>query len=264
MDEQAVARAFRLAHFEKLGSTNDEALARARAGDPGRLWIVADEQSGGRGRLGRTWSSPAGNLYASLLLLDPAPPLHLSELGFVAGVALAESVRALVDADPRLGIKWPNDLLFAEAKLGGILLESTPLPGGGRACVIGIGVNCRSHPDNTPYPATALVKIGDAALAEKPIGPEHVFRALSASLARWLEVWAGGKEFGQIRVEWLKYAAHIGRTIQIVRPNGRIEGIFKSIDAQGRLILTGPQGEKVIEAGDVFLNAPPSDDSKAM
>jgi len=227
------------------------------AGEAGRLWVVADEQAGGRGRLGRVWSSPPGNLYASVLLIDPAPPLHLPQLGFVAGIALAKAARALVGDNPQLGIKWPNDLLFAGAKLAGILLETTVRPDGKRICVIGIGVNCDSHPIDTPYPATALAKLPVIEVEGSQLRAERMFWHLSSCFAAWLEVWAEGENFAQIREEWLKYAAHLGQSITIARQNDRIDGIFKTIDSQGRLILAGPQGEKVIEAGDVFLNAPP-------
>ncbi|WP_051955590.1 biotin--[acetyl-CoA-carboxylase] ligase [Beijerinckia mobilis] len=257
LGETALAQNFRLVHLEKVSSTNDEALKHGLAGEAGRLWVVADEQVGGRGRLGRVWSSPTGNLYASVLLIDPALPLHLPELGFVAGVAAAEAVGALVGDNPRLGIKWPNDLLFDGAKLAGILLETTVRPDGKRICVIGIGVNCDSNPLDTPYPATALAKIPSIGGEGSEPRAVTMFRHLSSCFAAWLEVWAEGKNFAQIRAKWLKYAAHLGQSITIARQNERIEGIFKTIDSQGRLILAGPQGEKVIEAGDVFLNAPP-------
>src|SRR5947209_14909108 len=117
----------------------------ARAGDPGRLWLVAREQKQGRGRRGRSWSSPPGNLYASVLLSDAAPSQHLPELGFVASLALLNTMRAILGEDPRLGLKWPNDILFDGAKLSGILLESSLLPSGATACVAGFGVNCRWH-----------------------------------------------------------------------------------------------------------------------
>ena len=137
---------YRLEAFDRLGSTNDEAMARARAGDPGRLWIVAGEQGRGRGRHGRHWASPPGNLHASLLLVDPCPPALAPQLGFVAGLALHEAAAACGVAPGRLTLKWQNDLLLDGAKVAGILLEGAAGPGGGLAVVIGWGVNVAHRP----------------------------------------------------------------------------------------------------------------------
>ena len=109
-------------------STNEEARRRALAGDPGRLWIVADQQTAGRGRRGRAWMSPRGNLHASALMIDPCPPALAAQLGFVAGVALARAVTDLGAAD--VGLKWPNDLMSRGAKCAGILTEGVGLAGG--------------------------------------------------------------------------------------------------------------------------------------
>jgi BirA family biotin operon repressor/biotin-[acetyl-CoA-carboxylase] ligase len=250
LSRPAQDRAFRLLKYDGLASTNDEALSRARQGDAGRLWVVADTQTKGRGRNGRAWSSPPGNLHASLLLIDPAPPHKAPELGFVAGVATAHAVREILGKDKRVAIKWPNDVLHDGAKLSGILLESTSLPDGRFACVAGIGVNCRAHPKDTPYLATDL-----SAVTGGPVAPQRVFAQLSAAMARWLDVWAAGTGFDSIRDEWLSLAAGLGTWIKVVRPSQTIEGRFQTIDANGRLILEQASGELVIEAGDVFFPA---------
>ncbi|MCI0735656.1 MAG: biotin--[acetyl-CoA-carboxylase] ligase [Beijerinckiaceae bacterium] len=223
-------------------------MARARAGDAGQLWIVADTQTAGRGRHGRRWDSPLGNLHASLLLIDPAPPHKAPELGFVAGVAAAHALREILCGDPRIAIKWPNDILYGGAKLGGILLESATLPNGRFACVAGIGTNCRKHPENLPYPATCLT-----AITGHPVAPERVFAQLSASMAQWLDIWARGADFASIRAEWLCLAAGLGARINVVLPSHTLEGTFETIDATGRLVLAQPSGTQMIEAGDVFF-----------
>ncbi|MGH6840666.1 MAG: biotin--[acetyl-CoA-carboxylase] ligase, partial [Methylocella sp.] len=164
---------FRLVHHDQLASTNDEGLTRAKEGDPGQLWVIADTQTEGRGRNGRAWSSPRGNLHASLLLIDPGPPRKAAELGFVAGVAAAHAVRDILCGDFRVAIKWPNDILYDGAKLCGILLESAIFPNGRFACVAGVGVNCRSHPKDTPYKTTSL-----SAVAGQPVAPEKTFEHL--------------------------------------------------------------------------------------
>jgi BirA family biotin operon repressor/biotin-[acetyl-CoA-carboxylase] ligase len=250
--KSALAQAYRLMHHAQLGSTNDEALSSAAVGDAGRLWIVADEQTKGRGRHGRQWSSPPGNLYASLLLIDPAPIHKAPELGFVAGVALMHALRNILGNDPLLCIKWPNDILHAGAKLAGILLESAQSKGGGLACVIGIGVNCSSHPSPELYPATDLAEIGTL-LSDR----EDVLLRLSECFVEWLGIWDEGRNFEAIRAEWLSHAGGIGTRISVAAPAGPREGIFETIDASGRLILNADGQRLVLEAGDVFLNPSP-------
>ena len=225
-------------------------MQRARSGDPGRLWITAARQSGGRGRNGRVWTSEPGNLFASLLLIDPAPPARAAELGFVTSLALALALRQILGDDPALRIKWPNDILYDGAKLAGILLESIALPHG-FACVAGIGVNCGSHPAGTLYPATDL-----AAAAGRDIAPAAVFEALASAMARQLDIWSNRTGFATIRAEWLALAAGVGRPIKVARPNETVEGVFETIDDTGRLILRQESGERAIDAGDVFLAAP--------
>jgi BirA family transcriptional regulator, biotin operon repressor / biotin---[acetyl-CoA-carboxylase] ligase len=227
-------------------------LTRAEEGDPGQLWVVADTQTKGRGRNGRVWSSPRGNLHASLLLIDPAPPHRAAELGFVTGVATAHAVREILCGDRRVTIKWPNDVLHDGAKLCGILLESANLPDGRFACVAGVGVNCRLHPANTPYKATNL-----SAIAGQPVAPASVFARLSATMTHWLDVWAAGAGFESIRTEWLSLAAGLGAWIGVARPSLTIEGTFQTIDAAGRLILEQASGQVAIEAGDVFFSPQP-------
>jgi BirA family biotin operon repressor/biotin-[acetyl-CoA-carboxylase] ligase len=224
-------------------------LARAKEGDPGQLWLVADTQTEGRGRNGRVWSSPRGNLHASLLLIDPAPPHKAAELGFVAGIATVHALREILCGDRRVTIKWPNDVLHDGAKVCGILLESANLPDGRFACVAGIGVNCQLHPANTPYKATNL-----SAIAGRPVAPASVFARLSAKMTHWLDVWAAGAGFESIRAEWLSLAAGLGARIGVARLSQMIEGTFQTIDATGRLILEQPSGQVAIEAGDVFFS----------
>ncbi|MGH6800154.1 MAG: biotin--[acetyl-CoA-carboxylase] ligase, partial [Methylocella sp.] len=222
------------------------------------LWVVADTQTRGRGRNCRVWSSPRGNLHASLLLIDPAPPNMAAELGFVAGVAAAHALREILCGDQRVTIKWPNDVLHDGAKLCGILLEGANLPDGRFACVAGVGVNCRLHPANTPYKATNL-----SAIAGQPVAAEKMFEQLSATMTHWLDVWAAGAGFESIRAEWLSLAAGLGAWIGVAQPSQMIEGRFQTIDATGRLILEQASGQVAIEAGDVFFSPRPGSSATA-
>ena len=147
---------FSLEAFDSIGSTNEEALARARAGAPEGTVIWARQQTGGRGRRGRSWSSPPGNLYCSLLLRPAVPPAQAAQLGFVAAVGMAEALLAVLPAERRLSCKWPNDLLIDGAKIAGILPEAEAAGRNVEALVLGMGINVESHPTDTPYRATSL------------------------------------------------------------------------------------------------------------
>ncbi len=239
------ARGYRLEAFDSLGSTNDEAMARARESDPGRLWISAARQTGGKGRLGRSWVSPEGNLYASLLLVDAAPPERAPELGFVAGVALASALTRRLGS--RLRLKWPNDAVVDGDKLAGILLEASQTSRGGFACVIGVGVNCASHPQGLPYGATDLASLG------QPMAPGELLEELAQELAEWLERWDEGRGFAQVRAAWLSFAAGLGEPAMVAIGDQRISGVLRGLDERGRLLLETDIGLRTIDAGDVFL-----------
>lgn len=250
----ATRAGYRLEVFTSLASTNDEAMSRIAVGDPGRLWIVAATQTRGRGRMGRVWNSPPGNLYASLLLIDPAPPKKAAQLGFVAGVALVDALRGIAGADERLGrsfrLKWPNDVLCDGAKLSGLLLEGASLRNGQFACVVGVGVNCLSSPTDAPYPTTCLRGIG-AASADRAV----LFAALSDRFAHWLEIWARGDRFETIRAAWLERAGGVGERARVTRNGQILEGTFLGIDAQGRMLLErAGRAIETIEAGDVAFD----------
>lgn len=249
--DEAIAHGYRLVQRDATGSTNDDALAAARGGDPGRLWIVADRQEAGRGRHGRAWASPPGNLHASLLLVDPCPPARAVQLGFLAGLALHDAVGATTGLSaPRLALKWPNDLLLDGAKTSGLLLEGHTL---GRAftLVIGIGVNVVASPPDTPYPVTSLTR------AVAGLTRDDLFTALSGAFAHrfqvWTEVLGRPDPFADLRSAWLARAAGVGATATVRLPNGPVTGRFKDLDAAGRLLLDTPTGLQVIDAGDLFF-----------
>jgi BirA family biotin operon repressor/biotin-[acetyl-CoA-carboxylase] ligase len=244
--DSALARGYRLHVDDEIGSTNDEALALARSGGESKAWFVAKAQRKGRGRQARQWISPPGNLYASLLLIDEVAPAIAPQLGFVAGVVLRRALLAIVPDETRLKLKWPNDILYDGAKLAGILLESTTVKDH-FACVIGIGVNCASVPEGLAYKATSLAEIGVAHDAQ------DVFLSLSEEMIHALDRFAGAPGFSAIREEWLSVAAGIGASIRVETPNGAREGVFRTIDPSGRLILDCKDGMKTIEAGDVWF-----------
>jgi BirA family biotin operon repressor/biotin-[acetyl-CoA-carboxylase] ligase len=246
---------YRLVSLEATDSTNNDALEAARSGDPGHLWIVAAEQRAGRGRHGRQWSSPRGNLYASLLLIDPCEPASAPQLGFVAGLALHEAVEAVTSLRaPRLSLTWPNDLLLDAAKVSGLLLEGHRLgPDGPLAIAIGFGVNVAFAPTGTPYPAAALQEV-------KPsLSRDDVFRSLSTAFAQTFSAWRASirmneaDPFGGIRKLWLERAAGIGQEVVLRLPSGEKRGIFVGLDRLGRLQLKSDAGVELIDAGDLYF-----------
>ncbi|WP_321341128.1 biotin--[acetyl-CoA-carboxylase] ligase [Breoghania sp.] len=238
-------------HEETVGSTNAEAFKAAREGDPGRLWVTAAMQNAGRGRRGRTWVSERGNLYASLLLIDPCEPARMGELPMVCCVALAEAVEAATGRLGWVSLKWPNDLLIEGAKISGILLESEQLPDGRMAIAAGFGVNCNHHPDNAHYVTTDFAALGYR------IAPSDLFVHLAGAVSRCLTQWSGGKGFDEIRSAWLKRCVGIGAPVTVRLPDREIDGIFASLDAQGRLLLETSSGTMTISAGDVFFPPAP-------
>jgi BirA family transcriptional regulator, biotin operon repressor / biotin---[acetyl-CoA-carboxylase] ligase len=245
-------RAWRVLHLDAIDSTSEEARRRALEGDPGRLWIVADEQSAGRGRRGRSWVSPRGNLYASAVLIDPCAPAIAAQIGFVAGVALA---RAAEDIGGAARLKWPNDLVVEGTKCAGLLVEGVSLHPNGMACIVGIGVNCESAPDGAGYP-TARLTAGD----RRPADRRALFRRLAIRFDEALGQWGAGAEFGAIRSAWLDHAAGLGERIRIETAGGRREGTFEGLDGEGRLLFRGAGGIEAIETADLWI-LPVSDGS---
>ena len=232
-------------HYETLGSTNAEALARARAGERGPLWITAATQTAGRGRRGSAWVSGPGNLYATLLLAEPSPKEAAPQLSFVAALALHDAVAQCAPGlGPMLTLKWPNDLLLGGAKLAGILIEGESEPE--FAVAIGIGVNCARHPDDTRYPAT------DLAAAGALVTPDALFGALAGAFVRRQAQWQRGSGFAGIRADWLKRAAGLGEPIRVRLPERELSGRFDGLDDGGHLLLQGEGGRITVTAGEVF------------
>lgn len=246
-DFPGVAGGLPVAHFAEIGSTNAEALSRAASGAP-EQWIVAERQIAGRGRRGREWISEPGNLYASLLLYDPAPPSLSPQICFVAALALHDAVCDCLPSlsQDRLHLKWPNDLLLDGKKLAGILVEGA-IAGTRQAVVTGIGVNCSHHPEGTPYPVTDFASEGFS------LGPPELLGRLGARMMDRLAQWQRGSAFAATRSAWLVRAHDLGREIEVKLPERALKGRFEEIDGDGALVLALPSGHrKFIRAGDVF------------
>ena len=238
---------YRVARLDAVDSTNAEAMRRAQAGEPGPLWILADVQTAGRGRNGRSWSSEPGNLHASLLVTLALPQPRAYQLALVAGVAVVDALRAaLQPAPPDLELKWPNDILVDGAKAGGILVESSTGPAG-LAAVIGIGLNVASHPEGLDRPATHL-----AAHAGSP-KPPALLDTIAETLATWLVRWDEGRGFAAVREAWLNRAHPIGERMGINTGTERVVGSFRGLDADGALLIDTDGRIRRFTFGDVSL-----------
>lgn len=249
LGEAARAAGYRLIIRDAVGSTMEEARRALDQGEPGKLWIVARSQDAGRGRHGRQWGSPPGNLYASLLLTDPCEPALAPQLGFVTGLALHDAAsRLLGPAAGVLRLKWPNDLLLDKAKTSGLLLEGESRAGRLNV-IIGCGVNIASCPSDTPYPATFLKALAPQASVEA------MLEALSDAWAKRFAIWSQPGGFGPTRAAWLERAAFLGETITIRLPEGPVSGRFIGLDPIGRLELETEAGRRLIDAGDLFFGA---------
>jgi len=223
----------------ETGSTNADLIAEAHAGAPEGLWLRAESQTGGRGRVGRSWQSPPGNLYASTIVRLHGGDPPAATLALVAAVALEEVATAYVGPG-RLQLKWPNDLMAGHAKVAGILLERA-----GDAVVIGFGVNLARHPENLERPTASLAVIGSAA----PQADTFLID-LAEAFARWLSRWRS-EGLEPVRSRWLRAAHPIGSALKA----GEVEGLFEGLDLEGALLLRRADGRIVtIRAGDVFLS----------
>jgi BirA family transcriptional regulator, biotin operon repressor / biotin---[acetyl-CoA-carboxylase] ligase len=228
-----------LVALDSVGSTNDEAVRLAEAGAHEGTFVWAREQTGGRGRRGRIWASPPGNLYCSTILRPRCPAARAAELGIAAALAVAD----LVPAGRSVRVKWPNDVLVDGGKIAGILPESSVGQSGQiEHVVLGIGVNVGWAPDlpEMRYPGAMLGGSVESA-AER----------LAEGLAHWLERWRL-EGFPVIRAHWLERAGPIGAEVDVKLGEGLLRGRFAGLDQEGALLLETPSGQRRIVSGELL------------
>jgi BirA family transcriptional regulator, biotin operon repressor / biotin---[acetyl-CoA-carboxylase] ligase len=252
---RAISAGYKLAAFDQIGSTNAEALLRARDGERGPMWFVTPEQTAGRGRRQRAWIAPRGNLASSILEVMDVQPAVAATLGFAAGLSLEaalqkvsiEAALRLGQGGPKYSLKWPNDVLADGKKLSGILLEAETV-GNRLAVVVGIGTNVVGAPEGTPTPAVSLAALG------VQIGAEELFTALSDAWIEFRGIWDGGRGFAEIRRLWLERAAGLGAKVAIHTGTAPLEGTFDTIDDAGCLIVRTHDGRRMpVTAGEVYF-----------
>lgn len=234
--------------YEALDSTNAEARRRAEAGEPGPVWITAAVQTAGRGRRGRAWVSPKGNLAATLLTVTDLPPAEAAQYSFVAALAASDL------ADTCLGagiarLKWPNDVLIHGRKAVGILVESGARPDGRLWLAVGIGVNLANAPTDVDRPAAAFAEHMNG----PPPSPADALEILASAFERWRKAWTT-RGFAAIAEGWTARAMGLGEPCEARLPNRTLSGVAEGLDLDGALRLRLPDGGlERITAGDVFF-----------
>ncbi|MFM9899209.1 biotin--[acetyl-CoA-carboxylase] ligase [Sphingorhabdus sp.] len=247
MDGLCRKSAFLTLIFEEVtltGSTNADLLARAVQGAPEGLWLRADAQDGGRGRLGRVWESPSGNLFASTIVrlrdTDPSP----ASLAFVTAVSVFDAVRQIAPQVP-ICVKWPNDILTPDgAKLCGVLLERAS-----DAVVVGIGLNLVWHPQNLERKVTDLLTLGAT-----PPDAQTAVEIVAEVFARYLAIWRQSGVEVIVR-HWEARAHPRGTALSAKLPDGEhLDGLYAGLNEDGALQLRLADGAiRAIHAADVFL-----------
>ena len=240
---------WRLTVFETLPSTSELVRQRAAEGEPAGLAVMARQQAQGRGSFGRSWSSPAGNLYISMLL---RPEGRLAEGGLwslLSAVALADAVAGVLPDPAALRLKWPNDLMLNGGKLAGILLDSTAGADGRLASiVIGIGLNIATRPD---MPDRITACLADVA---PPPPPETMAERLLDSLGRWITIQARDG-FAPIRAAWLARSHPTGTPMRLRHGTTDLDGAFAGIADDGSILLDIAGTTRAFAAGEVRLHA---------
>jgi BirA family transcriptional regulator, biotin operon repressor / biotin---[acetyl-CoA-carboxylase] ligase len=230
--------------YPTIDSTNLEAHRLFASGERGPLFLLADEQTAGKGRLDRVWASLRGNCYSTLIMPLTADVQAVPQLGFVTALAVADVSRIHTTALPQL--KWPNDVLINGAKLAGILCEvlsTNPL-----TIAIGCGINIAHAPAGLNYPATCLVAEG--ATTDR----DTVFQSYSNALSYWLRIWNQGQNFPTIRTAWMQNAIGINETITMTAGTQHLTGNFEGITEQGAVMLKPPHGPPhILHAGDLHI-----------
>lgn len=232
--------------FASIDSTNLEAQRLAAAGERGPLWLLADEQVSGRGRLGRNWVSAAGNLYSTLLLPTDAAAAVVPQIAFVVALAVHDGVSALCP-DANIRLKWPNDCLLNGGKVAGILCETV----GQGLVAIGCGINAAHAPQGLAYATAYLQQV------QGNVSVDQAFSAYSTALGERLVQWNSGAGFATILADWQERGHSLGESIQVRQGDIVRSGSFAGLAADGALRLQKPDGTvENVYAGDVNQRTP--------
>jgi BirA family biotin operon repressor/biotin-[acetyl-CoA-carboxylase] ligase len=236
-----------LLYLETASSTQDVARAEAERGGPVGTAVLAEEQTAGRGRLGRAWVSPAGkNIYVTLVMRPPAPKLRV--LSIVSPLAIAEALEGIGLA-PRL--KWPNDVLVGGRKIAGILIETELSGDAVKYALVGIGLNVNFDVEAVPEIATIATSVRRE-LGRDASREELLAALLNAFEARYEQALGDDAVFQA----WRSRLETLGRRVRATLGERVEEGVAEDVDAEGNLLVRRDDGSlAVVEAGDVTLSA---------
>lgn len=245
-----MARTHGVVRLTETESTNKDAMRLALRGEPLPLWVIADRQTGGRGRQGRAWTSISGNLHTSVAISTAAPQEVAGQIALLAGLMFFDAVAVStgLGASDGLRLKWPNDLLIGHEKAGGILVESmlATRDGDRMIAVIGFGLNIVHIPE-LDRPVTSLNLHGKQASAE------FIRAALAECCDTWLDRWDEGRGFTLVREQWLARGGAAGEPITINTGHGRVTGTYQGLGATGSLLVQTANGLEEFNFGDVAL-----------
>ena len=234
---------------EETGSTNADLADLARAGEPEGLVLVAEHQTAGRGRLGRVWTAPARSGLSFSMLLRPAavPAAQWPLLPLLVGVGLANAVASTAEVD--VALKWPNDLMIGDAKLGGILAERVESPTGA-AAVVGVGLNVTLRATELPVPTAISLGLAGAAVTDRDTLLRASLRGVAREYTRWVD--RAGDPSSAILSSYRELCVTLGREVRAELPGGRaVDGRAVDVDEVGSLIVETAGGREVVSAGDV-------------
>ncbi len=238
--------------FDSLDSTNAalKRIVEEKSDVHEGLMVWAATQTAGRGRAGRVWVSPRGNVYVSILVAAPENMVQAPEVGFVATVAVHETILELPRHNagaPEVSCKWPNDVLIGGEKVCGILPEIAIDDAKRAWIVLGIGINLLAvELDQAAYPPTAL------SLHGIDTTPAHVLTVLTRSLHKGLLRWRD-QGFAAIREQWMDLGPELGSTVAVGLTEGALSGTYLGLDDDGALLLETQAGRRRIVAGDVLF-----------
>jgi BirA family biotin operon repressor/biotin-[acetyl-CoA-carboxylase] ligase len=238
-------------HFVETDSTNIRAKVLADQGEPEGTIVIAESQTVGRGRRGRTWFSPSGEgIYVSLILRPALPPDEISRLTLLASVAVAETLLALTSLPVK--IKWPNDLIAGGKKLGGILTQVSTEMDAVDYVIIGLGLNVHTpangFPEDLRDKATSIFRETGA-----PCSRIDLLRLYLEKMETWYNL-SGSEGFSRVLERWKELSDVIGRQVSVDFLNGRHTGEVLDIDESGALILRDQEGKlQRIVSGDISL-----------
>lgn len=234
---------YQFVYYDSIDSTNSEAKRLCHQGSPEGTVVVAKTQTAGRGRLGRRWISPPGNLYFTMLLKPQVPIEILSQLSLVAGLALAKTIKYYMSDHAVVSLKWPNDVLLNQQKVAGILVETDidSCLTEGTPCYLGIGVNILKAPELTAYPTTSFKNFLDSFPQSEEFLQNYVMN-FKVIYATWQQ-----EGFAVLKDEWLGFANGLGNIVRAISgQQGQISGQFKTITDDGGLLLIDEKGNNYI------------------